>query len=289
MYIDNNEIIAVITDNYGRKFDLLANQVIWFRKPDFNFKLPEINCSIEEKEYISNEIKMTIENIYSFPNLKWINNPRYANSAKNKFQQLIAAKQIGDKYRVKIPETIMTNSSDIVINKCKEFNNMVVKPIYTGNITINGWNQGILTQKISNNDVTNNLNSIDLNPTCIQKYIDKKFELRVVVIGEKVFSIKIDSQKDERTKVDWRKYAKLCKHEIFELPKNIEVFCIEFMKNQKLTYGSIDFIVNENNEYYFLENNPFGQWLWLENFTNIPITKEFIEIFLGHSNPVFYY
>jgi len=44
------------------------------------------------------------------------------------------------------------------------------------------------------------------SPCFFQEYIDKAFELRVHVIGDRVLTCKIESQKSELAKTDWRRY-----------------------------------------------------------------------------------
>ncbi len=46
------------------------------------------------------------------------------------------------------------------------------------------------------------------------------------------------------------------------------------MKILNLTYGALDFIVTNDNQWYFLEINPMGQFLWIEDLTNLQISKE---------------
>src|SRR5215208_6598028 len=48
------------------------------------------------------------------------------------------------------------------------------------------------------------LDSVALAPTTFQPYIEKAYELRCVVIGEKIFTAKLDSQANEITRKDWR-------------------------------------------------------------------------------------
>ena len=44
-----------------------------------------------------------------------------------------------------------------------------------------------------------------------------------------------------------------------------------------LSYGAIDMIF-DGSDYYFLEINSMGQWLWIEDFTEMPITKTIAEL-----------
>lgn len=44
----------------------------------------------------------------------------------------------------------------------------------------------------------------------------------------------------------------------------------------------MDFIVTPEGEYYFLENNPFGQYLWLEIETGIPLTETMCNLLIEY-------
>ena len=44
------------------------------------------------------------------------------------------------------------------------------------------------------------------------------------------------------------------------------------MHKLNLNYGALDFIVDENDKWHFLEVNPVGQYGWIEHLTGLPIT-----------------
>jgi glutathione synthase/RimK-type ligase-like ATP-grasp enzyme len=280
LHIDSNGLwTGQITDELGRILNLDRLKVAWLRKPEFDF-FGKIAESAEE-EFIASETKSFINILYSIPSIRWVNDPFIANKAKVKFQQLLLA----NKYEIKIPKTLITTQPETAKDffiECGE--EVLVKTIYTGNVTIDGINQGIPSRKIGKDDFYQFYQSISLAPTQLQEYVEKAFELRITVIGEKVFAVKIDSQAHEETKVDWRLYTQMNPHSIFELPAKIEKFCIEFLKEQNLLYGAMDFIVTPNNEYVFLENNPFGQYLWLEIETKIPLTEAMCDLLISYLN-----
>lgn len=268
-----------ITDELGRVLNLKTLKVAWLRKPEFTF-FSDRKAESESEQFIASEINALINILYSLPNIKWINDPFIANRAKVKFQQLLLA----NKYGIKTPKTVITRQPE----KAKEFflecgEEVLIKTIYTGNVIISGISQGIPSRKIGKNDFYNYYENIALAPTQLQEYVEKAFELRVTIIGEKVFAVKIDSQLNEETKIDWRLHTKMNPHSVFQLPLNIEKFCIDFLKEQGLLYGAMDFIVTPKNEYVFLENNPFGQYLWLEIETEIPLTEEMINLLIRYS------
>jgi glutathione synthase/RimK-type ligase-like ATP-grasp enzyme len=53
--------------------------------------------------------------------------------------------------------------------------------------------------------------------------------------------------------------------------------CMAFLKEMDLNFGCFDFIVNENDEVFFLECNSNGQWLWIEEDTKMDISGAIAE------------
>lgn len=114
----------------------------------------------------------------------------------------------------------------------------------------------------------------------VQEYVEKQYELRVTVVCDKVFACKIDSQRMEEDKgrVDWRQgYEYGLHYEPYELPDAVKSFCFSFLQEMHLNFGCFDFIVTPQGEFVFLECNPNGQWLWLEQETGMPISQAIAE------------
>jgi glutathione synthase/RimK-type ligase-like ATP-grasp enzyme len=110
----------------------------------------------------------------------------------------------------------------------------------------------------------------------LQNYIEKAYELRITVVGKKVFACKIDSQPldDNKGKIDWRQgYEHGLKHEVYDLPQAISERCVLFLQQFGLHFGCFDFIVTPASDFVFLECNPNGQWLWIEDATGLEISK----------------
>lgn len=113
-------------------------------------------------------------------------------------------------------------------------------------------------------------------PSLVQKNIDKKYELRIFFMHDVFWSMAIFSQNDEQTKVDFRKYnnERPNRNIPFNLPQEIKTKLIVLMKELKLNCGSIDMIVTNMDEYYFLEVNPIGQFGMVSNPCNFYLHKE---------------
>ena len=111
-----------------------------------------------------------------------------------------------------------------------------------------------------------------------QKYIEKKLEFRVTVVGQDIFTCAIHSQDSERTKEDWRRYDfENVKHESYDLPENVKSSLLRFMQLCHLTFGAIDMILTPEGDYVFLEVNPSGQYIWIENLAKLPISRSIAE------------
>jgi len=117
------------------------------------------------------------------------------------------------------------------------------------------------------------LDTLKFCPAIIQEYIEKEYELRITIVGEKVFPCMIDSQRSELGKIDWRHHDWAnTPHFTIEIPKEIEKKLVKLLRELGLIYGAIDMIF-DGKDYYFLEINSMGQWLWIEDFTEMPISK----------------
>jgi len=241
---------------------------VWFRRT----KLPEITSDNEaEKLYLLADYESLWDNIYSLiDTAKWLSDPKYIYRAENKILQLNVANSIG----FNIPETVITNSHKKVSDFIVKFkSNVIVKPIRQGRIQQKEGFSTIFTNKLTMERIKS-LNEYDLTPCIFQEYVEKEYEIRVTVVGEKVFSAKINSQMSHETRIDWRKEK--MPFENYSLPADILEKCVLITKKLKLSFGAIDIIKTPKNEYVFLEINPNGQWAWLETELGLPISNEII-------------
>jgi glutathione synthase/RimK-type ligase-like ATP-grasp enzyme len=117
-------------------------------------------------------------------------------------------------------------------------------------------------------------------PNYIQEYIEKKYEIRLTIVGDKAFAAKIDSKAmlEGQGKEDWREgYDFGVKFTEMQLDLNLINNCMAFLKELDLNFGCFDFIVNENDDVFFLECNSNGQWLWIEEDTKMDISGAIAE------------
>lgn len=125
------------------------------------------------------------------------------------------------------------------------------------------------------------------SPGIYQRYIPKDHELRVTVIGTRVFAVRIDSQETRRGKVDWREAqwkprggSSDLSFEPAELPGPVQRACRRLVSTLGLAYGAIDLIVTPDQQYVFLEINPSGQFLWAEHEAGLPMLDALAEMLI---------
>ena len=111
--------------------------------------------------------------------------------------------------------------------------------------------------------------------TLFQKYIEKKFELRIFFIEGWFYTAAFFSQLNEDSKIDYRDGNPLKIRTVpFRLPTEVKEKIVKFMQKAELTTGSIDMIVDKENQFYFLEVNPSGQFLSMSEACNFYIERK---------------
>ncbi|MDM6847172.1 hypothetical protein QUG37_28175, partial [Klebsiella pneumoniae] len=175
-----------------------------------------------------------------------------------------------------IPESTITNSFE-EIKRCSNSFQMIAKPLRQALFINNDAESIIFTNRLGQLDETDS-SSLSLVPIIVQHEIIKKFDVRVTVVGKRVFSVAIYSQSHKETEVDWRKGSRIdLKHKPLELPTSLSSKCIDLVESLNLRFGAIDFICDEDDVFWFLEINPNGQWAWIENQTGLPIASSIVD------------
>jgi predicted ATP-grasp superfamily ATP-dependent carboligase len=137
------------------------------------------------------------------------------------------------------------------------------------------------TQVVSKRDVAY-ARSIRLCPVIFQAYVEKRVELRITVVGGQVFAAEIHSQHSNHTRHDWRRYDRYQTPYLpHELPRHLQQLCIQLVERLGLCYGAIDMVLTPDERYVFLEINPNGQYLWIENLTGLAITDAICDLLIS--------
>ncbi len=262
--------------------ELLLNNVksVYLRRRS----LPEgLNLDEQYHSFVDQEWTRFQRNIWSYLEDRfWISPPSAIDIASDKLKQLRVARNVG----FLVPETIFTNSLAEIITLQKKYGKCIYKP-HDGGFLSPKSDKAIYASIIEENitSFSEMEERLKICPGIFQPYIEKAYELRVTVVGKKVFAAKIDSQKSEKTKIDWRRYDfKNVPHSTEKIPQAEEQKCIEIVEKLGLKFGAIDMIVTPKSEFYFLEINANGQWAWIEVLTGQQISSEIAHLLVYNDN-----
>lgn len=245
---------------YIRECEITA---IYYRKP----MLPDLS------EFESGYIKMISKDIIYFINGlvdsfkgKVLSKPSDLRKSENKIYQIKVAKEVNFHF----PESSVGNCKEKINEIIRKGG--IIKPLTTGRVISDNLCEIIQTSEIKSLVEE----EISLTPLYIQKYINKDYELRITIVSNKVFPVKIVPY----NKIDWRIEQEKNKYSLISIPSQIEDKCFEMLKRMNLKFGAFDFIVNKEGTYIFLEVNPNGQWLWLEEKLDLNISDEIVNYLL---------
>lgn len=199
-----------------------------------------------------------------------MNSPEAVWIAEHKPYQLAVANQCG----LRIPDTLISNlPSEAEAFFSDHQPNVITKPVRTGYIDDAENPKAIYTSKVNASHMEH-ISRLSVSPATFQPLIHKHSDIRVTIVGRRIFTAEICSQTDHDASVDWRKTSNPdLPHQHHSLPKNLENNLLHYMKCLGLIYGAIDLVLDNEGNYFFLEINPGGQWLWLDRILNFGITQ----------------
>lgn len=240
----------------GEYVDIETSNVksVWFRQPIFLRNTPGRSIDINEQLSLS-QWNAFLRGLMVFDKAYWMNWPQATYAAESKPYQLMIAKKIG----FSVPQTIISNSLGFERLPSTKF---IIKSMDTVLLKENDDCYFTYTSKANPEDFT--LDKTKQAPITFQEYIEDKLDIRVTIVGSKVYAVAIKSNGNAISD-DWRTLKKGdLEYVDIELPVRIKKLCIEYVKLLGLNYGAIDFIKIKD-EYIFIEINPTGEWGWLSN------------------------
>jgi ATP-GRASP peptide maturase of grasp-with-spasm system len=240
-------------------FSIESGSICWFRRADF----PPIYINAE-KNPVEQEKKVFgfVEKRQTYNALKYwiINNCTYSseffNDTFNKIDVLIKAKKSG----IKVANWIVTDNRDYAASFAQQYESVASKPFTTFFLQAENATYKNLTERFTFAEIQSF--SPNFIPRIFQQYIEKKYELRSFYFHGTFFTYAILSQNNPNTVVDFRNYDNDTPNRCipFNLSPEYSAKLVSLMKKLKLDTGSCDILVDKNDECYFLEVNPVGQF-----------------------------
>jgi glutathione synthase/RimK-type ligase-like ATP-grasp enzyme len=241
-----------------------AGDRVWIRRldqPINNPKVSEADRKFAELEYRSfhNCVAYMLETmpvwcINKFSASRFIN---------NKSVQLLLARNCG----LKVPKALMSNSPRAVKDFfdhnpnraiCKAFTPHVWQRQNVGGVAVTETFE-LTREQLPEDEI------LTYAPGIYQDMVVKQFDIRTVLMGHRIYSYALHNPKKA---LDWRQDAGQgnIEVEIVATPPEVESGIMAFAKKAGICFGSMDFAVGANGEWWFLEINEQGQFLWLDQF-----------------------
>jgi glutathione synthase/RimK-type ligase-like ATP-grasp enzyme len=252
-------------------------QSAWCRRPQ-QYRAPQ-EYSYPVREFLEREAYRGFLGLLLDPSTSagpfWVSRRDRIQAAELKPAQLAAAQALG----LRVPKTLITNDPAAVRSffheECQ--GRMIAKVVSKGVLDPDGLylsgEARFLHTNVVQPEHLEDLDGVRVTAHLFQELVPKALELRVVVIGRQVFAVEIFSQASERTKVDWRRFYPDLSYGVHQLPQEIEQKLLQLVRQFGLQFSSADFILTPLGDYYFVELNPTGQFLWTAPKTGLPMAE----------------
>ncbi len=263
---------TLLTQDRTLEFGHIAS--IWYRRPtpfDIDPTLPPSG-----QQFASAEARMALGGLLRSTHCLWVNHPEKMVSADYKPWQLQVASECG----LEIPASLLTNDPAHVFAFFEQCQSQMIYKTLSGGLIMSesGEAVSIYTSKVTLDDLRMESNRVRSTACLFQENVPKKVELRITIVGKRVFAAEISYLNPEQAALDWRMAYQNLQYRVYTLPEEIHQKCLLFLQRLGLSFAALDMIVTPDDRYVFLEANAGGQWRWIENATGLPICQTLVDL-----------
>lgn len=241
----------------SRTADLATVRSLYYRRPT-GFAFPHLGG--QDARFAVMQARYGLGGVLaSLPGCLYVNHPHRIGDAEFKPSGLGAAVAAG----FLVPPTLITSNPETARAFVKHHGSVIYKPLHNPVYLVDGVSSVVKVAEVAAEDIDD---SVAGTAHLFQKRVPKTGDVRVTVIGSKMFCVRIDSDL-----LDWRTDYSRLTYTPVEPPPGIERAVHCYMDHFGLVFGAFDFCVGEDGRWWFLECNPSGQWYWLEPETGLPM------------------
>lgn len=208
--------------------------------------------------------------------------PAAIRAAPYKPRQLQLARRFG----LDIPKTLVSNDPGRVREFARTCGGAMIGKLVDGSL-LGGLSDGVetkFTRTIGAVELEQ-LASLRLSPMIFQERVPKARELRITVVGRRVFVAAIDSAGSLAGADDWRADASLkaSLRPYEECPPAVIERLLALLTHLGLNFATVDMIVTPDGRHVFLELNTLSYFEFVERATGLPISDAIADLLLGRS------
>jgi hypothetical protein len=228
----------------------------WYRHPDlFGYDLPDRG----KQMCLTREADALLDGLWAaIPETVWLNAPARIRWSQIKLLQLVTAAEVG----FCTPLTLIANRWPSILKQFqgKQF----IAKMPQGLLYDDGEPKSVYTTVLDPARLDEDTAATIPFPAILQSYIEKRREWRITLVGDEIFAAVIHTT--SAAKDDWRRHqlGDDVSFEAAKLPTEETRRCLAYLDRYGLRFGAFDLIEDTAGRFVFLELNPNGQYLWLE-------------------------
>jgi hypothetical protein len=252
----------ILKPRRGPPLRLDGVRAIWWRRPQ-PLVLHDDLKGEDRRIFAFRECREALDGMWQSLRVRWVNDARRDGVATHKPWQLTLAGRLG----LTVPRTCITSDPA----RARAFvaslrpGRAVFKSLQA---TPSDWR----TTRLVDPRHLRRLDVVRFAPVIFQEYVEPGVDVRVTVVGRRLFATAIDPRGTGHP-ADFRPGYDRARVEPITLPRAIADRIRRLVAALGLAYAAIDLRRDRAGRYFFLEVNPSGQWLFLEERTGQPITE----------------
>ncbi|QTD96220.1 ATP-grasp ribosomal peptide maturase [Streptomyces cyanogenus] len=240
-----------------RTAELSQARSLYYRRPS-GFTYPHL--SEQDARFAITQARYGLGGVLaSLPGCLYVNHPHRIGDAEFKPAGLTAAAAVG----FHVPPTLITTEPDAARAFIKRYGPTIYKPLATPAYFVDGVSNTVKVAEVALDDIDA---TVAGTAHLFQQVIDKTADVRVTVIGNQIFAVRIDSDL-----LDWRTEYSRLRYTPVTPPPAVADALYAYLARFHLVFGAFDFAIDRAGTWWFLECNPSGQWYWLEPETGLPM------------------
>ncbi len=245
----------------GGWIDLSRARAVWWRRVT-DFALDPALGRGEGSAFAHSETSQALHGVLDSLDCPWMN-PRAADAAAHhKPYQWTIARQLG----LKLPRTRVTTSPQAA----RDF----IDSLHPSRVVFKAFlaaaHQWRETRLVEAQDLER-LDLVRYAPVIFQEYVTG-VDLRITLVGHDIYAAEIDARHTSYA-VDMRMVIGEARLRAVTLPDGLQTRLRALQDRLGLVYGAVDMRRTQEGEYVFLEVNPAGQWLFVEERCGLPISQ----------------
>ncbi|MFI0200889.1 ATP-grasp ribosomal peptide maturase [Streptomyces sp. NPDC016734] len=247
-----------------RTVDLTRIRSLYYRRPS-GFAFPHL--SEDDARFALTQARYGLGGVVaSLAGCLYVNHPHRIGDAEFKPSGLAAAVTAG----FRVPATLVTSDPRAARSFIQQHGPVLYKPLSTPLYQVDGVSCTVQVKEVTAEEIDKRVSG---TAHLFQQRVHKSADVRVTVIGDRVFAVRIDSDL-----LDWRTDYNRLAYSVVQPPPQVTAALFRYLSLFGLVFGAFDFAVDQTETWWFLECNPSGQWAWLEPETGLPMVSAMADL-----------